>query len=210
MTNSIHDIIEKRIGALKKGSVIFPGDFKGLGDEAAINMALSRLNKKKVIARLAHGIYLVPKVDVQLGILYPSLDQVAEAVARRDHARIRPTGPYALHKLGLSTQVPMKIVYLTDGAPRKIRLGKGSIMFKATTPKKLMLKGPISSLIVQAFEELGQDKVTTDIIKHVRKLLEKENPQFIKHDMNLAPAWIRKIFTDITITSHNDSAIIFN
>lgn len=208
MINSIHDIIEKRIGSLKKGSLLFPGDFKDLGDEAAINMALSRLNKKKAIVRLAHGIYLAPKVDVQLGMLYPSLDQVAEAVARRDHASIRPTGAYALHKLGLSTQVPMNIVYLTNGTRRKIKVGKGSILFKATTPKKLMLKGPISSLVVQAFEELGQDKVTADMIKHVTELLKKENPQFVKYDMNLAPAWIRKIITDITPTLFNDSFTI--
>ena len=119
----------------EKGTIIFPENFADLGSEDAVRQALHRLSKNDILIRLAHGIYLYPKIDDILGVLYPSLEEVAEAIAHRDKARIIPTGVQALNKLGLSTQIPMKAVYLTDGAPRDIKVGKSSIKFKRTTPK---------------------------------------------------------------------------
>lgn len=196
MKNSTHDIIHKAVDQAKKGSLLFPGDFKGLADDAAINMALSRLNKQGTIKRLAHGIYVIPAYDPLLGQLYPSMEEIAKAIADRDHARIRPAGSSAIHKLGLSTQVPMNLVFLTDGAPRKIKIGKGSIRFIKTTPKKLMLNGPISSLVIQALEELGPKEVTKEMEKKLKELLKQETKENLINDFKFAPAWICKLLVD--------------
>jgi hypothetical protein len=190
--NKIIDYVSKH----KRGKILFPEDFSELGTSEAVRLALFRLEKKGFLIRLAHGIYLYPKVDDILGVLYPSLEEIAEAIARRDKARIIPTGVQALNKLGLSTQVPMNAVYLTDGAPRDIKVGRSSIKFKRTTPKNLAVKGKISGLVIQALRAMGKDNVTPSIIKKVNDILAKEKPDKLAYDAPLAPAWIRKIMLD--------------
>lgn len=176
-----------------RGTLFFPDDFVAFGSDGATRLALHRLENKDFLIRLAQGIYLYPKKDDLLGVIYPTIDEVAQAIARRDKARIIPTGVQALNRLGLSTQVPMKAVYLTDGAPREIKVGKNSIKFKKTTPKNLAVKGEISGLVIQALRELGQNQVTETEKAKIQKLLNKENPDHVSHDARLAPAWIRKI-----------------
>jgi hypothetical protein len=195
--NSIHSQILRKIKRIPPGKPLFPSDFKGLGSEAAIKMALMRLAREGKLDRIAHGIYVVPKEDSRFGKIPPSLEEVAQAIAERDHARIRPAGAFALNKLGLSTQVPMRLVYITDGAPRHIRVGKRSIKFKPASPRSLAYKGKISGLVVQAFKELGSKGVTDEVIRKVKTLLRNEKPGVIMADAKLAPYWIAKIFYDI-------------
>ena len=165
-----------------------------LGSPDSIKKALYRLAKEKgLLIRLAHGIYLYPKTDKELGTLYPSTEEIAKAIARRDKARIIPTGIYALNRLGLSTQVPMKIVYLTDGATRLIKIGKRIISFKKTSPKNLMTLGEISTLVIQALKEIGQEDIDDEILKKIKVVLKKETEENILNDAKLAPAWINKI-----------------
>lgn len=188
--------VAERLQETPKGSVLFVSDFLDLGNPDSIKKALYRLtNEKSLLVRLAHGIYLLPKTDQELGILYPSTEEIAKAIARRDKARIIPTGVYALNRLGLSTQVPMKIVYLTDGATRSIKIGKRTISFKRTSPKNLMTTGEISTLAIQALKEIGQNNVDDDILKQLKVVLKKETQENILHDAKLAPAWINKILT---------------
>lgn len=173
-----------------KGNLFFTTDFHDLGANDAIRKGLSRLTKEKLLVRLGPGIYLFPEYDPELGMLYPSTEEIAEAIAKHQKARIIPTGSQALYKLGLSTQIPMKAVYLTDGMRRTIKLGKRSITFKITTPRKLATKGKISSLVIQALQELGKDQVDKEVINQIKKVLIKEDPQLLRHDAKLAPVWI--------------------
>jgi predicted transcriptional regulator of viral defense system len=103
---------------LPKGSILFVGDFLDYGNSESVKKALLRLKEKNVLVRLANGIYLLPKIDNEPAVIYHSIEEIAQAIARRDKTRIILTGVQALNKLGLSTQVPMKIVYLTDDAAR--------------------------------------------------------------------------------------------
>jgi hypothetical protein len=95
--------------------------------------------------------------------------------------------------LGLSTQLPLKLVFLTDGAARTILVGKRTIKLKKTTPKNLLAKGKISALVIQALREIGQDKATDTELNKIIKLLKEEDPKLLKHDIALASEWIRKI-----------------
>ena len=190
---SIESQIEKKIKDNKRGKIYFPASFYRYGTEAAIHQAFKRLYEKGTLSRIAHGIYLYPKTDPELGTLYPSIDEIAMAIAKRDKARIIPNGAQALNILGLSTQVPMKIAYLTDGAQRDISIGNQSIKFKKTSPRNLAAKGEISGLIIQALREIGKDNATADQLDKIRELLKNEDPTVMENDAGIAPLWISRI-----------------
>jgi len=193
MTKSVQTRIENKIKSMKRGSILFPSNFDDIGNVEVVKKSLLRLENKKFLVRLAHGIYLYPKQDKLLGFLYPTIEEIAVAIAERDKARIIPTGITALNKLGLSTQIPMNIVFLTDGAPRSIVVGKRTIKLKRTSPKNLAVKGKITSLIIQALKEIGKDNVTAGQLEKIKIHLEKEKQEIIEHDAKLAPVWISKI-----------------
>lgn len=193
MTKSIQTRIENKIKSIKRGSVLFPSNFDDIGNVEVVKKSLLRLENKKFLVRLAHGIYLYPKQDKLLGVLYPTIEEIAIAIAERDKARIIPTGTTALNKLALSTQIPMNIVFLTDGAPRSILVGKRIIKLKRTSPKNIAVKGEITSLIIQALKEIGKDNVTAGQLEKIKIHLQKEKQEIIAHDTKLAPVWISKI-----------------
>lgn len=191
---STDDQIEKKVNKLKPGAIVFTEDFQPLGSTGAVAVALHRMVKKGLLKTLARGIYTKPKFSELLGReVLPTTEEVAKAIAKRDKARIMPTGVYAQNILGLSTQIPLKLVYLTDGSPRKITIGNRTIQFKKTTPKNLALKGAISKLVVQALKEIGKGKATDQELKKINELLRKEDTKDLKHDIALAPQWIAEI-----------------
>lgn len=190
---SVESHIEKSIKSKPKGSLVLPSDFMQYGTAKAVQKSLERLEDKGIIIRVAQGIYVRPKISKLIGPLTPSAEEVAEAIAKRDRIRTVPTGSYALNALGLSTQVPMNIVLLTDGSPREIKIGKRIIKFKKTTPKNLLAKGKISRLVIQALKEIGNGKVTAEEEQKILDLLRKEDVKDLKHDIALAPVWIQKI-----------------
>jgi hypothetical protein len=189
---SIHKKIKTRILNLNRGKIIFPTDFADAGGAEVIKKVLLRLEEQGLIKRVAFGVYVYPKQSKLLGSITPSVEEIAAAIAKRDKARIVPTGIFALNALGLSTQVPLNAVYLTDGSARKIVVGKRSILFKKTTPKNLAAIGEISGLVIQALKAIGKNKIEPHEEKHIMELLKKEKQRNIEHDMALAPEWIRK------------------
>jgi len=194
----VEEKVAKKLKKQQKGSILFADDFLDLASPESINKALFRLKEKGFLIRLAHGIYLYPKTDKELGTLYPSAEEIAIAIAKRDRARIIPTGVQALNKLGLSTQIPLKVVFLTDGAARSLKIGKRTITFKKTSPKNLLVKGEISGLVIQALKSIGQNKLEDDNLKKLQAILKKEKKEIILHDAKLAPAWINKILMSVT------------
>lgn len=196
---SVVSQVESFIKTHSRGKLFLAQDFYHIGSDGAIRITLMRLVKKDLLIRVAQGIYLYPKTDEKLGlgVLYPSMDAIAKVIAKRDKARIVPTGNYALHALGLSTQVPVNVVYLTDGAPRKINIYNHKILFKHTAPKNLAYKCDVLMLIVSALKERGKDNVTKEDLIVIRKALEQDNKEKIFSDLILAPAWIRKIITSL-------------
>lgn len=193
MAHSIDDQILKKIKKAKGGSLFFAEDFLSFGTAKAVAKALERLVRKGDLTRVARGIYARLAQHAILGTLQPTTEAIAEAIRRRDKARIIPTGSLALNAIGLSTQVPMNPVYLTDGAARKITIGRRKIVFKKTAPRNLATIGDISSLVIQALKEIGKDHVTDKEIAIILKQLRKEDPSRLEHDIRMAPEWIRVI-----------------
>jgi len=194
--NIVIQILTK-IKKARRGTLFFGDDFISKGNSEAVRKALQRLVKYGELVRVAPGIYVRPEIDPVIGPVTPSIETIAKAIARRDKARIIPTGVYALNRLGLSTQVPMNLVYLTDGAARKIKVGKRTITFKKTTPKNVIAIGAISSLGIQALKTIGKDKATPNEIEIIQSLLKKEKPTHLLHDIRLAPEWIRQIMQQV-------------
>ena len=196
MEQSTHNQIEKAIKKKNRGKIIFSNDFSSCGTHLAVRHALSRLCQNGLIIRLSTGIYLYPKIDKEfgLGILYPSLDTIAKSIAKKDKARIAPTGLYALNRLGLSTQVPANIIYLTDGSPRRIRIGKGKgILFKHTAPKNLAFKSDLAMLVVFALKEITRERVTQEHLDRLKYVLQQAPKEEILQDIKLMPAWIKSL-----------------
>lgn len=193
MAQSIENKVLEHLKYRQRGKIYFTNDFATLGTSESIRKSLSNLVKKDILIRLTQGIYLYPKIDKELGVLYPSVDDVCRAIAKRDKARIEPTGIFALHSLGLSTQIPVNVVYLTDGIPRKIKYGNRTIKFKKTAPKNLAMKGKISSLVIAALKQIGKENVSQEVELQLTKALKKESVENVKHDAQLAPVWISKL-----------------
>lgn len=204
---SIHQEIENKIQLLPEGGIFFPAHFRMLGTDDAIKMALSRLVKEGAAERISHGIYYKPKQHKLLGSIKPSLEMIANAIANRDHVIIKPTGISALNKLGISQQVPTKHVYITNGQPRKYKIGGNEIHFKSASPKKLALSGSISSLVILAMDELGPNGFDETLATQIKKLLQKEDATILENDIKLAPSWIaRELFNLLSQSPSKNNA----
>lgn len=193
MIESIEIQVFNKIKKAKGGSLFFVDSFATIANAKSVNKALERLVNTGELHRVATGIYVRPVEDKIIGTILPTIDEIAIAIAKRDKARIVPTGSYAMYKLGLTIQVPMNVVYYTDASARKIKIGKQTITFKKASSKNVAAIGDISKLAIQALRTIGKDKVKEEEIKKIKTLLKKEKSYHLQHDLRLAPEWIRKL-----------------
>jgi len=187
----------KRIHGHGRGWVFTPDHFKDLGSRNAIASALKRHKQSGLIRQLARGLYDYPRIDPELGPLQPSTDTIAKALAGRDAARLQPTGAYAANLLGLSTQVPMKISYLTDGLSRTVQVDQRQIILKRTTPRNLATTGKISGLVIQALRHIGKSHIDQNVMDQLDRLLNGQAKSQLMKDIRYAPAWIADIIRDL-------------
>lgn len=190
---AMHNIVEKA----KEGTIFIPDDFTICGTPDAVRSGLSRLCRNEKLHRFAKGIYYTPLYDKWDGTpREPSLDDIAQKIAKRDNARIIPTGAYALNRLGLSTQVPANIIYITDGSARQVKFGDGkSITFHHSNDlSNFAYQSELMQLAVLAMREIGEKAITDEqkgIIKNM--ITEHVSEQDFNHDIVLAPTWIKTI-----------------
>jgi hypothetical protein len=192
----VENLILEKIESGRRGRVLFIDDFENYGNPESVKKAMLRLCNKGVLYRLGHGIYCYPKIDKRIGIIPPNTDEIAQAIAKKNKVKLAVPGVVALNLLGLSTQVPMRVVYLTDGSSRTVKIGKRSIVFKRTSPKNLLAKGELSGMLIQALKVMGKDSIDEDIKKRIREILLNERRENILHDIKLAPFWIRQLFLE--------------
>jgi len=190
-------VIEPRVSAILsdhgKGWVFTPRDLAHIGDPRSVGMALTRLSRKGVIRQLARGLYDYPVDHPVLGRVAASADAVAKALASRDAVRLQPSGAYAANILGLSEQVPTKIVFLTDGPSRKVKIGQREIILKRTTPRNIATGGRKSGTVIQALRYLGQKQVDDKVIAILRRQLDAGDKAQLLKDLKYAPAWVAEI-----------------
>lgn len=194
---TIDDKLISRIYGGGRGSAFTPNSFLDLGSRAAVDKALSRLATKGTIRRLARGLYEYPRQHPELGQLSPDIEKVAKALAGKDRIRLQPAGAYATNLLGLSEQVPAKVVFLTDGPSRTVKFGRQEIQLRLTTPRNMAAAGRLSGLLMQALRHLGKEHITPERISHLKRTLPAKERQRLLKDLRLAPAWMHPLFREL-------------
>jgi uncharacterized protein DUF6088 len=195
--NSIDSQILSRIRRQGAGWVFTPRDFHDLGSRTAIDLALLRHKRAGTIRQLARGIYDLPSRHPRLGLLSPFVDAIARAVAGREASRLLPSGAYAANLLGLSDQVPMKVVFLTDGPSRKVKIGKQELILKRTTPRNMAASGRTSGLVIQALRHLGRRHVDDSVVHALQRRLTDDQKKELLSDLPYAPGWVAEIMRKI-------------
>lgn len=190
---SVDSMILARIKKLGKGSVFTPATFADLGTRVAIDHALSRNARAGRLRKLARGLYDYPRRHATLGVLGPSTDDVARALAGRDALRLQPSGAHAANLLGISDQVPVRAVFLTDGRGRKVQIGKRTILLKKTTPRNMATAGRISGTVIGALRWLGRRHVDDRIVAKLARQISPADLKLLLADVRYAPAWIADI-----------------
>ena len=201
--NKIVDIIRDHIDRADNGTLFFNNSVPDYDDEY-VGKVLSDLVKQEVIYRLSRGVYL-KATKTKFGLVYPTTEEIAKAIAERDNAEVLPTGSAALNILGLSTQIPMNPVFLTSGSARKIKCGNKTITFKHGVPKNFAIKGKMMRLLVQAMKAIGEQNITKEELEEIGNLLRKyPEEDTIKHDLTIMPQWIKNIIQKITKDNKNE------
>jgi hypothetical protein len=198
---SVDYAILRQLDKHGRGWVFTPAKLGELGSRDAIASALKRYKASGKIRQIAWGIYDYPVVDPLLGIVPPSAERVVEAIAARDAVRVQPGGAMAANLLGLSTQVPSKLVYLTDGRTQRIVIGRNEIILKHTTPRFMGAAGRVSGLVFQALRFIGREHVTSEVIHTLQHRLRHDDIKQIQRDITHAPGWIALVLKPLFSTS---------
>jgi hypothetical protein len=196
--DTIRQAILDRIRSAGRGEVFTPKDFLDAGTRYATDQALSRLVRSGDILRLGRGLYYYPRVNPRLGIpVTPDVDQVAQAIGRRTGSRMVPSGAVAANLFGLSTQVPAKFLYLSDGRSRRLRVGKIEIQVKHVTPKELPRGGQTSAMVFQALRYLGREAVDVQVVARLKAVLPAKQKRELAQDARYTTDWIADVVRQI-------------
>ncbi len=185
------DKIIARIRRWGYGAAFTPKDFLDIAPRGTVDMTLASLLADGTIRRLARGLYDYPRYSELLDQLNaPDLDQVARALARRYRWTIIPYGPTAANLLGLSSQVPAKAIYISNGPTKTITIGRQKIQFKNARPKETGVTSIRSGTVIQALRYLGRRAVNEQIIEHLRRILKDRDKRALIRDARQSADWI--------------------
>ena len=193
-TNEVKSILSNH----SAGWVFTHMDFAKLNNMATVERTLSRLVKTKEIKRIRRGLYYIPEIS-RWGEVPPSQSNIIKALSRAMNTDFIPDGANALYQLGLTQQVPMKQVYLTDKQISPISIGKIQIEFKRVSPKKLSGAKKGVSLYLSAIEYLGKNEVFQESIKSkIANILDKELATKLQNASQERARWVQNAVYEIT------------
>lgn len=193
MPQSVVAAVKNRISDHGRGWCFTPKHFLDLDSDTGVRSALSRLQRDKMIRRLAQGLYEYPREHDALGILPPQVDEIAKAIAEKNGIRVQPAGAYAANLIGLSELVPGRVIFLTNGPSKKIRIGKLEIQFRTTTEKTMHPAGTRLGLVIQTFRNLGKTHIDDIVRARTQRFLKGTTRQELETHLKYAPQWIRAI-----------------
>lgn len=186
-----------RILGNRRGYVFTPADFLDLGSRSAVDTALTRGVRDGRIRKLGRGLYDHPRVGVDGTPLLPTTDAVARALVGREGIRLQPSGAHAANMLGLSDQVPVRIVFLTDGRGRTVSMGLRRIVLQHATPRQMATAGRKSGTIIQALRWLGRKNVDDVVLRQLRRQIDAGDRKDLLLATRHAPAWIASILREL-------------
>lgn len=198
MHKSVYDKIRRQVEKPGSGSVFIPRDFLALGSRASVDEALSRLAKEGILYRLGRGLYHFPRIHPALGPIPAAPDQIASAFARKTDSRLQSAGAGAANALGLSTQVTVRPVYLTDGRRRRVQVGNHVIELRHAEPRTMAGAGQVEGMVIQALRHLGQENIDEATIERLRQSLSTREKSALRREMLSAPGWLVPFLDKIT------------
>ena len=193
---NIKSAVMERIVESQPHSVFFITDYTDLGAAETIRKILFEATLRGILEQAAHGIYVKPK-ESRFGKVPIPLEYLAEEIAERDKCLILPTGSTAANLIGLSTQVPMNLSYITTGSTRTIEIGDRKINFRHASPKNFAAKGTVMPLLIQGLREIGEENISGVEYEAIRRFIEKQQDPYLQEDLRLAPIWIQRIIKKI-------------
>lgn len=201
MKNSVINSIKQQIISKGRAKFWFVDDFIAIGNNDSVRKALQQLTNEQMLLRICHGVYYYPKIDRELGlgILMPSKESTALAIAKHAGLKIVPTGAFALNALGLTTQVQTVVAFLTNGRARQINLGDGRYIhfFHSSSQRLFEYNSYRMILIIQAMTELGENGMTDDVLSILAEQLSLVSEKDFIHDIKLAPIWAQTILKEL-------------
>lgn len=198
---SVDDKIIRRIRATRGARVFSPVHFLDLAARAAVDTALSRLTKAGKLRRVARGLYDLPRSHPWFGTLSPKAEKVAEALANRDGIKLRLTGAASANLLGLSEQVPGKVVYQTDGRSRKLRIAGLEVELRHRSARQMAMSEQPTGMIVSAFRSLGKNHISQDQMEKLRQKLSAADRRVLLKELPLAPAWMHPMMRQLATST---------
>ncbi len=187
---ALADDILYRLRGAGRGFVFTARDLDGLASRAGVDHALARMARVGTIRRLDRGVYDFPRVHPVVGPLWPSADAVAAAVARQSGSRLKGTGAVAANLLGLSTQVPARSAFLTDGPSRVVQVGKLTVDIRHAGRVDMLLPGTQAGLVITALRYLGCDGVSPDALGHLSSRLSETDKNKLRKVKKQLPGWL--------------------
>lgn len=198
MTQSVASQVLSELNQLGRGHVFTPGEFLHLGSRASVDKALSRLAREGRIQRLAQGLYVYPETNPLVGEVPPAPQAIAEALVRSRGVTAQVSEAAAANALGVSTQVPARIVYLTNGSPTTYRIGNTEIRFKRAGPRRLAGAGTLAGTVLQALRYLGPEGISPSVIERLRNQLHARESQRLNELVPMTPAWMHPAVRQLT------------
>ncbi len=181
----LNRIDEKEYGAFTTS------DFIDMDNYKTISKTLERFENERIIKRIRRGVYYRPKHNNLLGIdESPDINQVALAIARQLNIIIIPSGNFALNIIGLSTQVPSKYIYVTNGAYNEYEVGNNRIYFKHSTSREITALDNRILISIQALKTIGKGNVDSSIRDKLSTFLGNDNKEYIKSNNLRITSWI--------------------
>jgi hypothetical protein len=202
---NLQDKILSHIRLQGIGGVFTPRDFLDLGSRDAVDQALARLVRQGVLLRLARGIYHYPRINARFNIVVPpDADQIADALGRQTGARVVPSGAVAANRFGLTSQVPAKPVYLTDGNSRQVKVGPMVFQMKHTSHRDFPPSGRIGAMIIQALRYLGRNSVDDHAVDAIRRSLSDSQRQALLRDSRFTSEWIATVIRRVASPANSE------
>lgn len=188
--------VRREITRGKYGAIFSSSSFPGLTANYATKL-LSAFEKEGLVVRISKGVYLKAR-KTRFGVSYPPIEEIVSQIAKRDKARIFPTGDTASNMLGLSEQVPMKTCFLTSGTARDLNIGGRTVELKRAAPKNFAYSNEMVGVLTQALRSIGEENITDEIKAKIPAILSTvERDKRFEADLKLAPAWIEKLILEL-------------
>lgn len=192
MVQSIIAKVKNRIKLHGQGWCFTSKHFIDLNSSTGVRMALSRLEDEKFIRRLAQGLYEYPRIHAELGMLPPKIEEIVKAIAEKNGIRVQASGAYAANLVGLTEQVPAKVIFLTNGPSKKLKIGKLEISFQTAREKSLHATGKVG-LVVQALRNIGQKNIDEKIKNRIQQFLKGTSEKELQKNLKYSSQWIRDL-----------------